>query len=128
MRHTAAYAKVDHAALSALARPCAAAEAAGADTVTAPLAVQWATQPPGGSVTWHGRRLSVLRCFARWRQAIDPATEVPPADILLVHTRRVTPYLYSETDIADLMAVAERLPSPLAAATMHTFICLVHSG
>lgn len=101
------------------------AEAAGADTVTTALALRWATQPPGGSTTWHGRRLSVVRCFARWLQAIDPATEVPPADVLPVRTRRVTPYLYSETDVAALMAAAGQLRSPLGAATMRTFIGLV---
>lgn len=101
------------------------AEAAGVDMVTTRLAVAWATLPPDGSATWHGRRLSVVRCFTRWLQAIDPATEVPPADVLPVHTRRVAPYLYSETDVADLMTAAGRLRSPLAAATMRTFIGLV---
>jgi integrase len=67
----------------------------------------------------------VVRCFARWRQSIDPDTEVPPDDLLPARTRRATPYLYSETDIAALMTAAGRLPSPLAAATMQTFIGLV---
>ena len=54
-------------------------EAAGTDTVTTQLALQWATLPPDGSSIWYAQRLSVVRCFARWRQSIDPDTEVPPA-------------------------------------------------
>jgi len=100
-------------------------EAAGADTVTTLLAVQWATLPPDGSSIWYAQRLGVVRCFARWRQSIDPDTEVPPANLPPARTRRATPYLYSQTDIAALMTAAGRLPSPLAAATMQTFIGLV---
>ena len=57
-------------------------EAAGADTVTTQFALQWATLPPDGSSIWYAQRLSVVRCFARWRQSIDPDTEVPPDDLL----------------------------------------------
>ena len=100
-------------------------EAAGANTVTTQLALQWATLPPDGSSIWYAQRLSVVRCFARSRQSIDPDTEVPPANLLPARTRRATPYLYSQTDIAALMTAAGRLHSPLAAATMQTFIGLV---
>ena len=101
------------------------AQAAGADTITTQLAVRWATIPRGHSTTWHAQRLSVVRCFARWVQAFDPATEVPPTDLLPAGRSRATPYLYSDTDIAALMAAAGKLRSPLAAATMQTFIGLV---
>jgi len=101
------------------------ADAAGTDTITTQLAVQWATLPAGGSSAWHAQRLSVVRCFARWVQAYDPAVEVPPVDLLPARTGRATPYLYSDADVAALMAGAGRLRSPLAAATMQTFIGLV---
>lgn len=101
------------------------AEAAGATMITTGLALQWATLPPAGSATWHAQRLGVVRCFARWLQALDPATQVPPEDLLPGHARRVTPYLYSEADVAALMIAAGQLRSPLAAATMSTFIGLV---
>jgi integrase len=101
------------------------AETVGADTITTDLALQWATLPPGRSVTWHAQRLGAVRGFARWLQAIDPATQVPPADLLPARTRRTTPYLYSEADITALMGAAGRMRSPLAAATMQTFIGLV---
>jgi len=97
------------------------AEAAGAQTITTQLALQWATLPPGRSPIWYAQRLGVVRCFARWRQTIDPDTEVPPTDLLAARTRRATPYLYSKADIAALMTAAGQLRSPLAAATMQTF-------
>jgi integrase len=102
------------------------AEKAHTDTITTELALRWATLPSEASSTWHAQRLSVVRCFARWAQAFDAAIEVPPMDLLPEHTgRRVTPYLYSDADVAALMAAAGRLRSPLGAATMQTFIGLV---
>lgn len=103
------------------------AEAAGTDTITTQLAVQWATLPTGVSPLWHAQRLSVVRCFARWRHSIDSNTEVPPADVLPSRSRRATPYLYSVADIAALLAAAGQLGSPLAAVTMQTFLGLMFS-
>jgi integrase/recombinase XerD len=101
------------------------AERVGAEAITTDLALQWATVPEGCSVTWHAQRLGAVRGFARWLQAIDPATQVPPTDLLPARTRRATPYLYSEADITALMDAAGRLRRPLAAASMQTFIGLV---
>jgi integrase/recombinase XerD len=102
------------------------AETARAQTLTTQLAVQWATLPPGSSA-WHAQRLGIVRCFARWWQSIDSDTEVPPTDVLSARTRRCAPYLYSDADITALMSAAATLRSPLAAATMQTFIGLVFS-
>lgn len=102
------------------------ADAVGVDTITTDLALCWATMPPEGSVTWYAQRLGAVRCFARWLQAIDPSTQVPPTDLLSTQRpRRVTPYLYSDTDITDLITAAGQLDAPLTAATMQTFIGLV---
>ena len=103
------------------------ADAAGASTISTQLALQWATLPASSSTTWQAQRLGVVRCFARWLQALDPATEVPPQDLLPGHTRWVTPYLFSDADISALMSPAGQLRSPLTAATMSTFIGLVFS-
>lgn len=70
-------------------------EARRADHITAELALAWATHPPRGGtdqVYW-SRRLMVVRIFARHLETLDPATEVPPADVLPYHYRRVTPHL-----------------------------------
>jgi integrase/recombinase XerD len=58
-------------------------EAAGASTVTAELALSWAALPgEGAHPSYLAKRLCVVRGFARHLQAFDPATEVPPADLL----------------------------------------------
>ena len=50
----------------------------------------------------------MIRCFARHLSALDPATEVPPLDLLpRVSARtRATLYLYSASDVAALMEAA----------------------
>lgn len=101
-------------------------EAARASTVTAELALTWALQPGAGAhPSYLGTRLSVVRGFARHLQAFDPATEVPSADLLGWQQCRATPYLYSDADIAALLAAARALTPRLRAATYQTLIGLL---
>lgn len=100
-------------------------EAAGASTITTELALGWATQPTSSTPVWWGRRLAMVRGFAQHLKAIDPNTEIPPAGLLPYRCRRANPYLYSDADIAALMAAARALPSPLRAATYETLIGLI---
>src|SRR6266571_1187871 len=77
------------------------AERAGAGTVTTELALSWATQPQQASPIWLAHRLSAVRGFARYLHALDPATEIPPADLLAAPGYQpAAPYLYSDADIA----------------------------
>lgn len=101
------------------------AETAGAGTVTVDLAVRWAAQPDGASPVWAAQRLSMVRGFARYLQTVDPAAQVPPADLLPARTRRATPHIYSSAEIAALMAAARTLRNPLKAATFQTLIGLL---
>jgi integrase len=101
------------------------AEAAGADTVTVDLAIRWAARPDGASPVWAAQRLSMVRGFARYLQTVDPDAQVPPARLLPARTRRVTPYIYSDADIAALMTAARMLRNPLKAATIATLIGLL---
>ena len=123
VRRTLGYKLVDHGTL--LADFVAYLEAAGASTVTTELAVAWATRPTDTTPVWWGRRLAVVRGFARHLKAFDPDTEIPSPDLLPYRCRRVSPYLYSESDIAALMAAARALRSPLRAATYETLIGLI---
>jgi integrase/recombinase XerD len=100
-------------------------ERSGASTVTTGAAVAWARQPTSAHPRWWNRRLGMVRGFARYLQAFDPATEVPPTDLLPCHDRRTMPYLYSSTDIAELLQAAGRLRSPLQATTYQTLIALL---
>ncbi len=99
-------------------------EEAGASTVTTELARSWITSPAKKSSSWLAMRLSVVRGFARWLQAADPSTEVPPLG-WLPPVRRPTPYLYTAAEITALMAAARRARWPLSAATYETLIGLL---
>ena len=104
----------------------ACAENAGATTVTTELAVRWACQPTDASPIWLAHRLSAVRGFASYLRAIDPATEIPPADLLSAPGYQpAPPYLFSDADIAALLSSARRLSPPLRAATFETLIGLL---
>jgi integrase/recombinase XerD len=102
-------------------------EERSADHVTADLAVEWATRTSRGSgnEVYQARRLDVVRIFARHLQALDPATEVPPDDVLSRRYLRIQPYLYSPAEIAALMNAADDLRPALRAATWRTLIGLL---
>ena len=100
-------------------------EANGTDTITTENAFAWASLPANASSDWWGYRLSVVRAFARHLHAIDPVHDVPPTGLLPAKTHRATPYLYSDANIAALMAAARQLRSPLRAATFETLVGLL---
>jgi integrase len=101
------------------------ADRLGVRTVTVEVAVGWATLPANASPVWVASRLSVVRGFTRYLQTVDVEAESLPADLLAARVERSTPYLYSDTDIAALMAAARALPNPLKAATFETLIGLL---
>ena len=98
---------------------------AGSETVTTELALAWARQPSAARPFWWANRLSTVRSFARHLHALDPRHEVPPTDLLPVGPHRAEPFIYSQADIAGLVAAADTLPRPLMAATYRTYIGLL---
>jgi integrase len=96
-----------------------------ADTVTAERALAWATLPARGSRRWWAFRLSMVRGFAAYLHSLDPAHQVPPADLLPCRSRRATPYLYSDEEIAALLAAAGTLRFRLRVATYRMLIGLL---
>jgi integrase/recombinase XerD len=100
----------------------------GGGTVTIEHTVRWATLPPSIKPVTASRRLSVVRGFARYLETVDPATQVPPTDLLGgTRWRRPAPYIYSPEEIAALMTAAGHLQTRLGAATMRTLIGLLAS-
>jgi integrase len=97
----------------------------GRGVITTELALAWATLPPATGSNWHRHRLSVVRGFATHLHAIDPAHEVPPADLLLCRPRRAVPYLYTDREVRALMDAASIIPTPHRAATLQTLIGLL---
>jgi integrase/recombinase XerD len=102
-------------------------EARGADCVTAELALEWATRTARDSVdeVYQARRLDAVRIFARHMKALDPATEIPPDDVLSRRYGRMPPYLYSPEEVSALMSTAGDLAPAVRAAAWRTLIGLL---
>lgn len=100
-------------------------EKSGATTITAKLAMEWATLPPGRHASW-ALRLTDVRGFARHIASIDPKTEVPPLGIL-PSPKRAKPYVYSDAEVNALLAAALALPpaGALRRWTYHSFFGLI---
>jgi len=100
-------------------------EQAGAERITTELALKWARMPVHAHPHRWRQRLSVVRGFARHLAMIDPASEVPSKDLLPGTRQRLAPHIYTEQEIAALMAAAGRLRPPLRAARHQTLIGLL---
>lgn len=77
--------------------------------LTTELAMRWARLPADGDRLYWARRLEVVRCFARHLAITEPNTQVPPRGLLGPAHRRTTPYIYSEAEVAALVAAARGL-------------------
>lgn len=100
-------------------------EQAGTSTVTIEAALACAMKPQGVQPYRWKQRLTVIRGFARYLQSMDPATQVPPSDLLAYRRRRPTPYLFCAQEIAGLLTAAGALAHPLRATTHRTLFGLL---
>jgi integrase len=94
-------------------------------TVTVTGALAWANLPAEASADARSRRLTMVRGFARYLAAYDPACEVPPLKLLPSRRHRPEPYIYSPREIAALVHAAGTLAAPLRAATMQAVVSLL---
>jgi integrase/recombinase XerD len=97
----------------------------GQGHITTVAALEWATSSPTASPGWRAGQLGMVRCFARYAQAIDPTHEIPPTWLLPSRRRRPAPYLYSDEEISALMSATSRLGAPLRSLTTETIIGLM---
>ena len=58
------------------------AEQEGASSITTELALRWAMAQKKCQHAQWANRLSMVRRFARYMSALDPATEIPPQGLL----------------------------------------------
>ena len=100
-------------------------DAVGASTLTSELAIAWARLPVGVQPIQWAHRLSAARAFAAYLKTIEPATEVPPADVFGARQRRRTPYLWASVDVCRLLDATRALRPPLRAATYETLFGLL---
>lgn len=97
----------------------------GESVITVSNALSWAQLPAGGALNWWACRLSAVRGFATYVHAIDPAHEVPATGLMRRRSLRASPYLYSDAEIAKLIAATSMLRTPLRRATFATLIGLL---
>src|ERR1700737_2553572 len=74
---------------------------------------------------WWAHRLTVVRGFAGYLHVLDEAHEVPATDVLPWKSHRANPFLYTDAEIAALIAAAAALRFPLRVATYQTLIALL---
>jgi len=80
--------------------------------ITTSLALEWSQQSKNVQRATWARKLSMVRQFARWLSVLEPRHQVPPPRLLNVRHRRNKPHIYSDQEIARLMAAAAALKSP----------------
>lgn len=80
----------------------------GSSHITTDLAVEWVTQQAHHRPHTWARRLSIVRGFAWYWCAIDPASEVPPPGLWRSGKPHARPYLYSEAEIQKLLQAARK--------------------
>jgi integrase len=87
------------------------ADQEGASHVDTVLFLRWDASLPNMGASTRSARLGKVRLFAQWLNGIDPAHEVPPRGLLPDRSGRSRPYIYSEAEIAAIIAAAKTLPS-----------------
>jgi integrase/recombinase XerD len=100
-------------------------EAAGAQTLTAQLAISWARLPQEvAPINW-AHRLGAARGFATYLKTIDPCTEVPARGVFPTRVARRNPHLWSQAEVCALLAAARQLQPPLRAVTHEALFGLI---
>ena len=81
----------------------------GAARIDTALFLRWDASLPDVSTSTRSARLGKVRLFAQWLSSIDPIHEVPPRGLLPGRSGRKHPYIYSDTEIALIIAAAGAL-------------------
>lgn len=100
-----------------------------APQLTVSLALQWANHAPSGSSIAIARRLSILRPFSRYLCSMGLSMEILPTKLIGPTHRRLPPFIFSDSDITQLMVLADNL-TPIAGlrpVSMRTLIGLLAS-
>jgi integrase/recombinase XerD len=103
------------------------AEEQKANFITQKLALAWATQPTGCQPVQWANRLGMVRRFAQYVSGSDGRTEVPPPELLPYRFERKPPYLYSGSEVSNLIKAFRQTPAPddLRALSQATLIGLL---
>ncbi len=99
--------RIEGAQLQGFARYADARGHTGA--LTTDLALEWACASERSGPLGRARRLETLRPFAKFCAAFEPQTQIPPPDALGPGHRRVAPHIYSDEEVAQMLAAAGEL-------------------
>lgn len=100
-------------------------DTANAVTLTNEITIRWASQHVGAGPNGWAKRLGVARKFAAYLQTVIPTTQIPPTGVFPAQRHRRTPYLWSTSDIANLLETARTLSPPFRAASCETLLGLL---
>lgn len=103
------------------------AEEEGALRIDTALVLRWDASLPDVGTSTRSARFGKVRLFVQWLSGIDPAHDVPPRGLLPDRYVRQRPYIYSDAEIASIIAAAKALPSiyGLRALTCSTLFGLI---
>lgn len=95
--------------------------------LTIELMLRWVNLPSKSSRNYRAKRLSAVRCFARYLCVRDGRTEVPGRQLIAKASFHQRPHLYSEQELEALLAATGRLPPtyPLKRLTFRTLFGLL---
>ena len=95
--------------------------------LTTELILRWVNLPKSISRNYRAKRLSAVRCFARYLAVRDGRSEVPGRHLLAKISFHQRPHIYSQRELEDLLAAAGRLwPTyPLKRLTFQTLFGLL---
>jgi integrase/recombinase XerD len=93
---------------------------AEASTLTIELAAAWASKPSARNRSMEDAAVSIARGFARYLHTIDPATQIPPSNLLAYRRARPARCLYSAAELDALPSSPARqsMSSSVSAATL----------
>ncbi len=91
------------------------------------MALDWANASKRGSPLYRARRLEIVRGLAKYCALFEPDTEVPATKLLGPAHRRVTPHIYTDPELEQLLAAAAELTpdNGLRPATMRCLLGLL---
>ena len=97
------------------------------DLITTELALAWAKLPADVQPARWARRLSYVRGFARYCNALDPKSEIPPTDLLSIQYQRRTPYIFTTEEIKRLLETTKLLSvnDPFLSETLYCLFGLL---
>jgi integrase len=95
--------------------------------LTTEVMLRWVNLPETLSRNYRARRLSAVRCFARYLAVRDGQTEAPGLQLVARTSFHQRPHLYSQQDLQQLLAAAGRLwpTHPLRRLTFQTLLGLL---